>query len=148
MISSQAEDALSSSSAGRPLGDGRETFTIGDLAREFGVTLRTLRFYETRGLLSPRREGAVRAYDARDRARLAVILKGKHLGFTLTEIRAMLADGKRDPSRPNGGLPSSSLNLSLAQVDDQIALLESQKREIEQALAELAAQRRALQALP
>jgi DNA-binding transcriptional MerR regulator len=116
-----------------------KTYTIGDLAREFGVTLRTLRFYEDRGLLSPRREGTARIYDARDRARLSVILKGKHLGFTLTEIRAMLAEDK-------AGEAGEDLKLSLNQVEDQIAHLETQKAEIEQALTELVAQRDALKA--
>jgi DNA-binding transcriptional MerR regulator len=70
-------------------------FTIGDLAREFGVTLRTLRFYEHRGLLKPRRQGLARFYDEKAKARLALILKGKQLGFTLPEIRAMLAANDR-----------------------------------------------------
>jgi DNA-binding transcriptional MerR regulator len=114
-----------------------KTYTIGDLAREFGVTLRTLRFYEDRGLLSPRREGLARIYDARDCSRLSVILKGKQLGFTLTEIREMLAEEK-------GETPASDLKLSLAQVEDQIAHLQNQKQEIEQALAELTAHRDSL----
>ena len=116
----------------------QRTYTIGDLAREFGVTLRALRFYEDRGLLSPSREGTARIYDARDRDRLSVILKGKQLGFTLVEIRDMLAQGGRAPALP------SELTLSPEQIEDQIAHLENQKREIEEALAELRAQRRAL----
>jgi len=115
-----------------------KTYTIGDLAREFGVTLRTLRFYEDRGLLTPRREGLARIYDARDRARLSVILKGKQLGFTLTEIRAMLAEEAR------GDAPASDLKLSLAQVEDQLAHLEQQKVEIERAIDELRQHRDAL----
>lgn len=126
--------------AGRRTADRSKTYTIGDLAREFGVTLRTLRFYEDRGLLSPRREGTARIYDARDRARLSVILKGKHLGFTLTEIRAMLAEEKV------GETATADLKLSLTQVEDQIAHLEAQRTEIEQALVELKAQRDALKA--
>jgi DNA-binding transcriptional MerR regulator len=124
------EDSASGRRADRP-----KTYTIGDLAREFGVTLRTLRFYEDRGLLSPRREGTARIYDARDRSRLSVILKGKQLGFTLTEIRAMVAEER------TGEAPAANLKLSLAQVEDQIAHLEQQKVEIEQALAELKAHR-------
>jgi DNA-binding transcriptional MerR regulator len=120
-----------------PRGDRAKTFTIGDLAREFGVTLRTLRFYEDRGLLSPRREGTARIYDARDRARLSVILKGKQLGFTLTEIRAMVAEER-------GEIPAANLKLSLDQVDDQIAHLEQQRGDIEQALVELRAHRDSL----
>jgi DNA-binding transcriptional MerR regulator len=118
--------------------DGPKTYTIGDLAREFGVTLRTLRFYEDRGLLSPRRDGTAPIYDARDRARLAVILKGKQLGFTLTEIRAMVAEER------GGEVPAANLKLSLDQVDDQIRHLEQQKVEIEQALVELKAHRDSL----
>ena len=119
-------------------GEGMKVFTIGDLAREFGVTLRTLRFYEDRGLLSPRRDGTARIYDARDRERLSVILKGKQLGFTLTEIRAMLAEERS----ANG--PAMNLKLSLDQIEDQIRHLEQQKLEIEEALRELKARRSGL----
>jgi len=121
-------------------GDNAKFYTIGDLAREFGVTLRTLRFYEDRGLLSPRRDGTARIYDARDRERLSVILKGKQLGFTLTEIRAMLAEERS----PEG--PAMNLKLSLDQVEDQIRHLEQQKAEIEEALVELKARRTSLAA--
>jgi DNA-binding transcriptional MerR regulator len=119
------------------IADNAKSYTIGDLAREFGVTLRTLRFYEDRGLLSPRREGTARIYDARDRDRLSVILNGKQLGFTLTEIRAMLAE-----DRVADGV--ANLTLSLDQIEDQITHLEQQKTEIEQALAELKARRAGL----
>ncbi|WP_414475792.1 MerR family transcriptional regulator [Microvirga sp. M2] len=120
------------------LGEGAKVYTIGDLAREFGVTLRTLRFYEDRGLLSPRRDGTARIYDSRDRERLSVILKGKQLGFTLTEIRAMLAEERS----ANG--PAMNLRLSLDQVEDQIRHLEQQKAEIEEALEELRTRRSSL----
>src|SRR4051794_17199599 len=96
------------------MGAGAKVYTIGDLAREFSVTLRTLRFYEDRGLLSPRRDGTARIYDARDRERLSVILKGKQLGFTLTEIRAMLAEERSAKGQ------AMNLKLSLDQVEDQI----------------------------
>jgi DNA-binding transcriptional MerR regulator len=111
------------------LTDDEQTFTIGDLAREFGVTLRTLRFYEDRGLITPRRSGMTRLYGERARSRLALILKGKHLGFTLTEIRQMLA------AEENG--PGSELRLSREQVAEQIEHLERQKSDIEQAISEL-----------
>ena len=110
-------------------------FTISDLARDFDVTLRTLRFYESRGLITPTRSGMVRIYSARDRARLALILKGKQLGFTLTEIRAMLAEDRM------GEGASAKLQLSIDQIEDQISHLEQQKAEIEEALAELHARR-------
>lgn len=119
--------------------ESSDTFTIGDLAREFGITLRALRFYEDRGLLSPRREGLARIYDARDRHRLSVILKGKQLGFTLAEIRAMLAEDR-------SGDGTANLRLSLDQIEDQISHLEQQRAEIEEALVELKARRAGLSA--
>jgi DNA-binding transcriptional MerR regulator len=107
-------------------------FMIGDLAQEFGVSLRTLRFYEDRGMLAPRRDGATRIYSDSDRARLVTILKGKQLGFTLTEIGEMLTDT---------GDGDGGLKLSLALVEQQLAALEDQKREIEKGLEELRATR-------
>ncbi|MFC0370666.1 MerR family transcriptional regulator [Methylobacterium isbiliense] len=108
------------------------TLTIGDLAEEFGVTLRALRFYEAKGLLHPQRRGTTRLYTEDDRTRLATILRGKELGFTLREIAAMV-DGE-EIGEP-GGQPS--LALSPAQVEEQIAHLENQKAEIERALVAL-----------
>ncbi|MCG6121351.1 MAG: MerR family DNA-binding transcriptional regulator [Microvirga sp.] len=127
-----AVDAQSGSAA-----PGRQEYLISDLSREFGVTLRALRFYEDRGLISPRRIGTMRIYDARDRERLGVILKGKQLGFTLAEIQEMLAG---DPSGAGG----VDLRLSLDKIDDQIAHLELQRSEIEAAIEELRAARRKL----
>ena len=65
-------------------------FTIGALCTEFGVTPRTLRFYEAQGLLAPARDGQARRFSHRDRARLALILRGKRFGFSLEEIRGLL----------------------------------------------------------
>ncbi|HSP25438.1 MAG TPA: MerR family transcriptional regulator [Saliniramus sp.] len=113
-------------------GEGEREFLIGDLAQEFGVSLRTLRFYEDRGMLSPRRDGSTRIYSESDRMRLVRILKGKQLGFTLTEIGDMLVD-------TNDG--NGDLKLSLALVEQQLAVLEDQKREIEHGLEELRATR-------
>ena len=76
-----------------PVASLRRYFTIGQLAREFGLTLRALRFYEDRGLISPAREGSTRIYTHRDRVGLAMIVKAKALGFTLSEIKETLADG-------------------------------------------------------
>lgn len=109
------------------------TYLIGDLAREFGVTLRALRFYEDKNLLSPRREGSARIYSAEDRARLERILAAKKLGFTLAEVRALLA---KDAGAAGAGLP-----LTEEQIDTQIAHLERQKEEILEALAELRARK-------
>jgi DNA-binding transcriptional MerR regulator len=105
-----------------------DLYTIGDLAREFGVTLRALRFYEDKGLLSPAREGLTRLYSAKDREHLKLILKGKRLGFTLVEISDMIA--KETGSEPR-------LAMSAETVREQIAHLERQRVEIDEALAEL-----------
>lgn len=110
---------------------GEKTFTIGELSRQFGVTLRTLRFYENKGLIAPRRRGATRLYSGADRERIALILAGKRLGFTLVEIRRML--GEKTAGR--GG----DLQFSREKCLEQIALLEEQKRGIEAALVELRA---------
>ncbi|WP_262329916.1 MerR family transcriptional regulator [Bosea sp. BH3] len=112
-------------------------FTISDLARDFGVTLRTLRFYESRGLISPTRSGTTRIYSARDRARLALILKGKQLGFTLVEIRAMLANEDKKGSTGEKAASVGGLQLTRPQIVEQLELLRSQRAEIESAIAEL-----------
>lgn len=111
-----------------PVGATETESTIGDLAREFGVTLRTLRFYEHRGLLQPRREGLSRFYSEADKARLALILKGKQLGFTLTQIRAMLAANDR-----------GELGMSRDQMVAQLATLRAERERIEAGIAELEA---------
>lgn len=104
-------------------------YTIGDLAREFEVTLRTLRFYEDKGLLNPARDGLTRLYSAKDREHLQLILKGKRLGFPLVEIGEMIA------SHGDGKTPS--LAMSAETVKDQIAHLERQRQDIDEALDEL-----------
>lgn len=114
-------------------------FTISDLARDFGVTLRTLRFYESRGLISPSRSGMTRIYSARDRARLALILKGKQLGFTLVEIRAMLANEDKKGAAGDMAASVGGLQLSRGQIVEQLELLRSQRAEIESAITELEA---------
>jgi DNA-binding transcriptional MerR regulator len=110
--------------------DGKAAFTIGELSREFGVTLRALRFYENKGLISPQRDGLSRLYSQGDRTRLALILKGKKLGFTLGEIRQMIAveEGEAD---------TKTLTLSREKCLEQIELLQKQKAEIEEGLNEL-----------
>ena len=109
---------------------GAALFTIRELASEFGVTLRALRFYESKGLLAPQRFGNARLFTRADRERLALILRGKQLGFTLKEIRGLISAQK---DRKGG----ASLPLSPRQCIEQIRLLSARKREIETALAEL-----------
>ena len=100
--------------------------TIGEVAREYGMTLRALRFYETKRLISPLRRGGARYYHRRDRERIALILTGRRLGFTLTEIRELA-----------GGSSGKGLRLTREQCVEQIALLERQKRGIDVAIVEL-----------
>jgi DNA-binding transcriptional MerR regulator len=108
-----------------------ETFRIRDLAREFGVTARTLRFYEECELLNPRREGQDRIYSRRDRARLKLVLLGKRVGFSLEEIRGMLdlydlGDGQ-----------ATQLNVAAKRFREQIERLKTQRLDIDKAIAEL-----------
>ena len=103
--------------------------TIGELARQAQITLRALRFYQSKGLLAPSRDGRARVYSQADRDRLASILQGKRLGFTLCEIRDMLAARSCDKTLP----------ISRKQCVEQIKLLESQRHDIELALSELRA---------
>jgi DNA-binding transcriptional MerR regulator len=106
-------------------------FTIGQLAGDFGVTLRTLRFYEAKGMLKPRRDGSARLYAAADRLRLQMILKGKQLGFTLSEIRDLIGDP--------GGAANTQFEEKLQpdQIVSQIGHLERQRAEVESAIARL-----------
>lgn len=108
-----------------------QTFSISELAREFGVTTRTIRHYEEQGLLSPRREGTSRIFSARDRVRLKLALRGKRLGFSLSDIRELfeLYDLARDERK--------QLEEFLAKLEKRRALLEQQKEDIEIMLNEV-----------
>jgi len=110
---------------------GGEEWTIGEMASEFAVTLRTLRFYEDRKMLRPRREGNTRLYGAGDRMRLQMILKGKQLGFTLTEISDLI--GAQDAS------DDFEQKLQPEQIVTQIDHLERQRKDIDDAIARLKA---------
>src|SRR6266567_972516 len=133
--SHEMESSVASLWASDPSGNGdssvgKVAFTIGELSREFGVTLRALRFYENKGLISPHRDGLNRLYSQGDRTRLALILKGKKLGFTLGEIRQMIAAEETSTDR-------DALSLSREKCLEQIDLLQRQKAEIEEGLREL-----------
>lgn len=111
--------------------DPKQTeFSITDIAKEFGVTLRALRFYEGRRLLSPQRDGRRRIFSRADRDRLVLILKGKKLGFTLNEISQMI-------EAQAGRATQHALKMSSEKCAEQIAFFERQMREAGEALAEL-----------
>ena len=111
---------------------GREIFTIRDLTKEFEVSARTLRFYEEKGLLAPRRNGEKRLYSRRDRARLRYVLMGKRVGFSLQEVREML------DLYDLGDRQRTQLQVALAKFQERTARLEEQRGEIDRAIAELA----------
>jgi DNA-binding transcriptional MerR regulator len=106
-------------------------FSIGELADEFDITTRTIRFYEARGLLVPQRFRSNRAYNRRDRARLKLILRGKNLGFSLEDIAEYLSLYDSDPGQV------TQTRLLLDKVEAHIADLNSKSRDIERTLGEL-----------
>jgi DNA-binding transcriptional MerR regulator len=111
--------------------EAQRLYSIGDLATEFAVSPRAIRFYEDQGLLSPQRIGGNRIYAARDRARLKLILRGKRLGFALADIKEMLDLYDADPQH------LEQLKLTLAKGRARIAELEQQQHEIALTLNEL-----------
>lgn len=108
-----------------------QLFTISDLARDFDITLRTIRFYEEQGLIVPQREGRQRLFTRRDRARLKLILRGKRIGLSLAEIREIidLYDQARDEASQSQKL------LDLLTLRRQ--QLEAQRRDIDAVLGEI-----------
>lgn len=111
----------------------RQSYTITDLSEEFGVTARALRFYEDEGLIAPERQGLSRIYSRRDRGRLAWILRGKRVGFSLSDIREMIdlydADEEHEEQR----------RVTAERCKARIDLLTRQKEDIDAAIDELAA---------
>src|SRR3970040_456089 len=117
----------------RPSEKERAEFSTGELAREFDVTPRAIRFYEAEGLLAPRRDGQRRIYTLRDRTRLKLTLRGKRLGLTLSEIRDLI--DMYEPGRDE----RPQLERFLAVLEAHKAALERQSEDIEAQLAEIAA---------
>jgi DNA-binding transcriptional MerR regulator len=107
------------------------TFSISELAKEFGVTTRTIRYYEDQRLLNPKRDGLSRIFTNRDRVRLKLALRGKRLGFSLNEIRELfeLYDVSRDEKR--------QLAEFLGKLERRRAILEQQREDIEVMLNEI-----------
>ena len=117
-----------------PLGEpnpGKTHFSIGEMTREFDITARTLRFYEEKDLIHPRRNGLERLYSRRDRSRLKLILMGKAVGFSLEEIKAML--DLYDLG--DGGV--TQLKVAREQFIAQITRLEDQRKTLDAAISEL-----------
>lgn len=106
-------------------------WTIAELAAEFDVTHRTIRFYEDRGLLTPERRGTQRVFHPRDRVRLALILRGRRLGFPLDEIRKIVDMYDEEPGE------SGQLRYLLEQISSRRVELEQRRADIDQILAEL-----------
>jgi DNA-binding transcriptional MerR regulator len=122
-----------------PLGSGhtgearaeKQLYTVTELARELGVTARSIRFYEDKGLIAPQRAGSTRVYTARDRARMILILRGKRLGFSLREIKEYLDLYGVDVTQ------REQLRLLMKSVRTRIVRLVEQRHALEQTLAEL-----------
>ncbi len=113
-------------------GDGNdELMRIGDVARMFDVSLRTLRFYEDKGLIQPKREGTTRLYTGRDLARLKLITLGTRVGFSLREVKQMM--DLYDPTGTN----MRQYRFVLDKSERQIARLEEQRRQLDASIEEL-----------
>ena len=111
----------------------RSEYSIGELAREFDVTPRAIRFYESEGLVAPRRDGQRRIYTPRDRTRLKLTLRGKRLGLSLSEIRSLI-----DMYEP-GADQRPQLERFLTVLEAHRATLERQREDLDAQLTEIAA---------
>ena len=111
--------------------DSNEYIRIGEMAKRFGVTLRTLRFYEDKGLINPKREGSTRLYTRRDKARLKLILLGRKVGFSLRDVKQMM-----DLYEPSGA-NTKQLRLTLDKSEKQLGRLQKQRQVIDEAIKEL-----------
>lgn len=107
------------------------TYTIGELSREFDITLRSIRFYEDQGLLQPTRVGTTRIFSRRDRGRLALICRGKRLGFSLKVIKTFL------DLYESGGQQTDQMRFLNEKAQERIKVLEQQRVDLEQTLREL-----------
>ena len=108
------------------------TYSISDLAQEFALTTRAIRFYEDQGLLAPRRRGLARIYGERERTRIKLILRGKRLGLALSEIRELF------DIYATAGNERAQLDKFLQMLADRRAMLHQQREDIDAVLAEIA----------
>ncbi|AVX03267.1 MerR family transcriptional regulator [Maritalea myrionectae] len=113
------------------MGEQNELFAITELAKEFDISTRTIRFYESKGLLKPDRVGTTRVFRRRDRTRLLLILRGKRLGFSLKEISEYLELYDAD------GTKTAQTQHLLNRVNSRLDQLKSQRDDLENAIAEL-----------
>ncbi|MEM0553575.1 MerR family DNA-binding transcriptional regulator [Aeromonas jandaei] len=122
---------------------GKEiTYSISELAHEFDVTPRTIRYYEDEGLLTPQREGQTRIYSHKDKIRLKLTLRGKRLGFSLAEIRELFDMYDTDKSSKN------QLNSMIRLIESKRSALHQQLEDIQMVMAELeAAEQRCVNSL-
>ncbi len=111
--------------------ESRDLFAIADLAREFGISTRAIRFYESKGLLDPERVGSTRVFRRRDRARLILILRGKRLGFSLRDISDYLSLYDADRTQ------KAQVSLLIEMVDQRMDLLERQLSDLQTTITEL-----------
>ena len=111
--------------------EAEELSRIGEVADEFKVTLRTLRFYEDKGLINPKRVGTSRFYGRREKARLRLILLGRDIGFSLEDIREML-----NLYQPKSG-NQAQLKVALAKADLQLGRLNEQRKSVDEAISRL-----------
>jgi DNA-binding transcriptional MerR regulator len=107
------------------------TFNIGELAREYDITTRSIRFYEDQGLLSPTRQGQTRIYSQKDRVRLKLLLRGKRLGFSLAEIKNIFELYDTEATE------EKQMHTMLALINEKRQQLEQQKADIIAVLEEL-----------
>jgi DNA-binding transcriptional MerR regulator len=114
----------------RPEQHNRDLFAIADLAKEFGISTRAIRFYEAKGLLMPERVGATRVFRRRDRARLILILRGKRLGFSLRDISEYL-------SLYDAHSQTAQVTMLTEMVDKRLGLLERQLTDLQTTISEL-----------
>ncbi|MCZ8180482.1 MAG: MerR family DNA-binding transcriptional regulator [Rhizobium sp.] len=109
----------------------KKYYSITELTREFGVSTRTLRFYEDEGLLHPERRGRTRLYRAADRRFLQEILRGRRIGFTIAEIREIVHVYKEPPGEVG------QLKLMMKKIDEKRDELRQKRRDIDETLSEL-----------